>query len=99
MKKSQGIVLGITLVLAQACSSPKEQQQDDWTYGEPNSKDTVVNGQPYRSHYGLFYPILLGRISPSTYNGATASEISRPGYTPRRTGGFGSTGRTRSVYS
>ena len=97
MKKSQGIVLGITLVLAQACGS--KEKEEDWTYGEPNSKDTTVRGQPYRSYYGLFFPVFLGRISPSGYSGATAGEISRPGYTPKRVGGFGSTGRSRSVYS
>jgi len=97
MKKSQVIVLGLTLALAQACGS--KQKEEDWTYGEPNSKDTVANGRPYRSYYGMFYPIILNRISPSSYSGATARDISSPSYTPKRVGGFGSTGRSRSVYS
>jgi len=97
MKKSQMIVLGLTLVLAQACSSSDDEA--DWTYGEPNSKDTLVRGQPYRSYHGFYYPVFRNMIAPSVYQGATLNEIHSPAYTPKRVGGFGRTGGYRSTWS
>ncbi len=98
MKKSQAIVLGLTLILAQACGSSNEDEAD-WTYGEPNSKDTLVRGQPYRSYYGFYYPIFRNMIAPAAYQGASLREIHSPSYTPKRVGGFGRTGSSRSTWS
>jgi hypothetical protein len=96
MKKSSFIFLGLTLVLAQACSSePKEE----WISGEKNSRDTTVHGRSYRSYHGMYYPIFMNRISPNSYRGATSHEISHPGYTPVRSGGFGRTAHSHSVHS
>jgi hypothetical protein len=98
MKKSQTILLGLTLVLAQACGS-KEIDESDWTYGETNSKDTTVRGQHYRSYHGYYYPVFRNRIAPAAYQGATLNDIHTPAYTPKRVGGFGRTGGSRSVWS
>jgi hypothetical protein len=97
MKKSKNIVL--TTVLLSAIISCREQQKDDWIYGDENgrTRDTTVNNRPYRHYGGLWFPIIAGRISPHTYNGASASQISHPSYTPSRavrSGGFGSSSRS-----
>jgi len=99
MKKTPLIVLGLTLLLAQGCGSSDNSETEDWTYGEPNSRDTTVRGQPYRSYYGLYYPLMGSMISPNSYQGATARDIGSPGFTPKRVGGFGGIGRGRSSYS
>ena len=96
MKKSPVILIGLTILLAQSC---KEEPKDEWISGEKNSKDTVVNGSRYRSYHGMYYPIFLGRISPKTYQGSTPNQMSKPGFTPSRTGGFGSTAKSYSSHS
>lgn len=93
-KKSALIALGFTLLLAPACKNTTAD--DEWTSGEPNSRDTTVNGKQYRSYHGFYYPIYGGRIAPNSYQGATTSQLSDPNFTPRRVSGFGSTGRMRS---
>jgi hypothetical protein len=107
MKKSHTILLGLTVVLAQACGG-SSKDEGDWTYGEPNSRDTTVRGQPYRSYYGYYYPVYRGMIAPSLYEGATKDQVSAVQYRPvrsserasaTRTGGFGRTGGGRSVWS
>ncbi|MBC8109888.1 MAG: hypothetical protein H7Y04_02390 [Verrucomicrobia bacterium] len=96
MKKSPVIVLGLTLLMAQACSSKKEEK---WISGEKNSKDTTVHGRHYRSYHGMYYPIFANRISPGSYQGSSVHQISQPSHTPVRTGGFGSSGRSHSSSS
>jgi hypothetical protein len=97
MKKSRNIVLCSVLFAAIASCGQKEKQ-DDWIVGDENgsTRDTALNGNRYRYFGGLWYPLIMGRISPGSYNGATSSQISRPGFTPSRvrTGGFGSSSRT-----
>lgn len=99
MKKSRKIVLCGVLFAAIASCGQKEKE-DEWIVGDENgrTRDTAVNGSQYRYFGGFWYPLILGRISPASYNGATASQISRPGFTPTRvrTGGFGSSSRTVS---
>ncbi len=97
MKKSANVIL--TTVLLSAIISCREQQKDEWIYGNENGKtrDTTVNNRPYRRYGGLWFPIIAGRISPNTYNGASATRISHPSYTPSRavrSGGFGSSSRS-----
>ena len=86
------------------CSSNASRDPHDemeWTSGneDPNSRDTTINGHHYRSHYGLFYPIFMGRISPGGYQGASINQISNPGYSPTMRGGFGNTTRSGGVRS
>jgi hypothetical protein len=97
MKKSTNVFL--TTVLLSAIISCREQQKDEWTYGDENgrTRDTMVNNRPYRHYGGLWFPIIAGLISPRTYNGASASQISHPSYTPSRkvrSGGFGASSRS-----
>ena len=88
MKKSPFIVLGLTLILAQACQpKPKEEE---WVTGDKNSRDTVVHGSHYRSMHGMYYPVYGNRISPTSYQGSTARDIGSPSHTPTRRAGFGS---------
>ena len=96
MKKSTNVVL--TTVLLSAIVSCQEQKNDEWITGEENgrTRDTMVNNRPYRHYGALWFPIIAGRISPTTYNGASASQISHPSYVPTRSvrsGGFGSSSR------
>lgn len=97
MKKNKAIFLSLAFTAAIAsCGNDKE----DWVDGSENGRyrDTVSNGQHYRHYGGFWYPIVGGRIAPSLYQGATHTDISRPGFTPARTtsggsvrsGGFGS---------
>ncbi len=99
MKKSSKIVLCSVLAAAIASCGGREKQ-DDWIVGDDNgrTRDTTLNGNQYRHYGGFWYPLILGRISPTSYNGASTSQISRPGFTPTRirTGGFGSSSRTVS---
>jgi hypothetical protein len=99
MKKSKSIVLCSVLAAAIA-SCGGQEKKDDWIVGDEGgqTRDTTLNGKQYRHYGGFWYPLLLGRISPASYNGATASQIGRPGFTPTkiRTGGFGSSSRTVS---
>ncbi len=97
MKKSKFILVGLTLILAQSCK--EEPPKDEWISGEKNSRDTLVNGSRYRSYHGMYYPIFLNRISPRTYQGSNLHEISKPGFSPVRSGGFGSTSRSSSSHS
>ena len=94
MKKTSILIIGITVALS-AC---RQEVKDEWTsgYDDPKTRDTVINNRPYRSHYGMYYPIIRGMISPSSYRGASMNEISSPHYSPSRVsrGGFG--GRFRS---
>lgn len=62
------------------------------------TRDTAVQENRYRYFGGLWYPLIAGRINPGFYNGASANQISRPGFKPSRvrTGGFGSSSRTVS---
>lgn len=96
MKKSNQVLL--TAVLLTAIASCK--QKEEWVTGAENgrTRDTAVNGNHYRHHGGLWFPIIGGMINPRSYNGASASQISRPGYTPTRvrSGGFGSSSRSGS---
>ncbi|HMO37911.1 MAG TPA: hypothetical protein PKC76_06785 [Saprospiraceae bacterium] len=92
MKKSKLIFLGLTLTLA-AC---RKEPENEWISGndDPQTRDTVVQGQRYRHYHGFFYPVYGGFISPRSYQGASIQQISRPGYAPTRVtrGGFGRTG-------
>lgn len=94
MKKSTSIVLGLTITMS-ACYSDKKPpstlnsptsstNSSDWTYGNdaPDTKDTVVNGNAYRRHYGMYYPIIGGLIAPRLYQGGSMSQISSPSYRP-----------------
>lgn len=97
MKKSTNVIL--TTVLLSAVISCREQQKDEWISGEENgrTRDTMVNNRPYRHYDGLWFPIIAGLISPRSYNGASASQISHPSYRPSRavrSGGFGSSSRS-----
>jgi hypothetical protein len=97
MKKSNEVILSTVLLLA--ISACQQKPKDQWITADQNGKtrDTTVNNQHYRYYGGGWYPLILGRISPTTYNGYSASEISRPGFTPSRavrSGGFGSSSRT-----
>lgn len=99
MKRSTQVVL--TTLFLSAIVSCREQQKDDWITGDENGKtrDTVVNNRAYRHYGALWFPLIAGRISPATYNGASASQISNPSYTPSRavrSGGFGSSSRSVS---
>lgn len=89
MKKSKLILLGLTLTLA-AC---RQEPKDEWIsgYDDPQSRDTTVQGHPYRYYHGFYYPIYSGYISPNSYQGGTMQQISSPGYQPSRIqrGGFG----------
>ncbi len=80
----------LTAVLLAAIAGCKEKEE--WVNGNEGGKvrDTAMHGNHYRHYGGLWYPIIGGMISPRSYNGASATEISRPGYTPTRvrTGGF-----------
>lgn len=100
MKKSTSVVLSTVMFSAiLSCTSKKEE----WIVGsqkDGSTRDTVVNNQAYRYYGAFWFPLYRGLIAPSIYNGATASEISRPGFTPTRTvrsGGFGSSSRTVSA--
>lgn len=98
MKKSTNIVLAA--VFAAAIASCKEKaREDEWTTGADQSgrvRDTVSHNRPYRYFGGLWYPIIGGLISPSTYTGASYNQIRTPGFRPVhntssfRRGGFGS---------
>lgn len=100
MKKSNKVVL-CSIMLAAISSCAEKEKKDEWIVGAQNgsTRDTTVNGGQYRYFGGFWYPLILGRISPASYNGATTSQISRPGFTPSkiRTGGFGRSGRTVSA--
>ncbi len=96
MKKSSLILIGLTFILAQSC---KEEPEEEWISGEKNSRDTLVNGNHYRSYHGMYYPIFFNRISPNSYRGSTGQQISKSGFTPTRSGGFGSTARSSSSHS
>jgi hypothetical protein len=103
MKKSKSIILGGILFFA---ISSCQQRQDDWVSGADASgktRDTSIrngNGYAYYRYYGgYWYPLYHNMISPSTYNGATSSDIVRPSFSPTRSqgfrsGGFGSSSRT-----
>lgn len=107
MKKSTTIVLGLTLTMA-ACFSDRKpvNSQDnyeqssaeagDWTTGDdaPDKQDTVINGNQYRRHYGLYYPIIAGMIAPRLYQGGNMSQISSPAYRPTTRTGTSSGGAT-----
>ena len=99
MKKSTRVVLS-TVMLAAIVSCRNDR--DQWIRGDENGRlrDTTVNGAPYRYYGGMWYPIVAGFISPSTYRGGTTREISTPGYKPGRavrSGGFGSSARSTSA--
>lgn len=99
MKKSNQVILcGVLFAAIAGCG--QKQKEDEWIVGVQNgrTRDTTVQGSQYRYHGGFWYPIILGRISPTSYQGATTTDISRPGFTPGRvrTGGFGSSSRTVS---
>ncbi len=99
MKKSGKIVLcGVLLSAIAGCGG--REKQDDWIVGDERGsiRDTAIHGNQYRHYGGFWYPLILGRISPGSYNGATAAQIGRPGFTPTRirTGGFGTSSRTVS---
>ncbi|NJL77270.1 MAG: hypothetical protein HC892_21865 [Saprospiraceae bacterium] len=94
MKKSTSIVLGLTITMS-ACYSDRKPpstpgsptaatNSSDWTYGNdaPDAKDTMVNGNAYRRHYGMYYPIIGGLIAPRLYQGGSMSQISSPSYRP-----------------
>lgn len=55
MKKSKLIFLGLTLTLA-AC---RKEPENEWISGndDPQTRDTVVQGQRYRHYHGFFYPV------------------------------------------
>jgi hypothetical protein len=100
MKKSTNVVL-TTVLLSAIVSCQEQAPKDEWIIGNENGKtrDTVVNNRPYRHYGAMWFPIIAGRISPATYNGATASQISNPSYVPSRavrSGGFGSSSRSVS---
>lgn len=102
MKKSTSVVLS-TVMFSAILSCGEKEKKDEWIVGsqkDGSTRDTVVNNRPYRYFGAFWFPIYNGMISPSTYNGATAAEISRPGYKPTRSvrsGGFGSSSRTVSA--
>ncbi len=105
MKKSKTVVLGAVMVAAIAAC--KEKPKDEWVVGNEGgrTRDTSLHNRPYRHYGGFWYPLIGGFISPRSYNGATASQISQPTYRPsrtsgagRRAGGFGSSARGRSVF-
>ena len=91
-------MLSAVLLAAIAGCKQQEGKQEEWISGNENgtTRDTTVQDRPYRFYGGMWYPIIGGLISPRMYNGATAADIGRPGFTPSRvrTGGFGSSGRT-----
>lgn len=104
MKKSGKVLL--SAVMLAAIASCREEKKDEWISGfdeKGKARDTMVNNQHYRHYHGAWFPIIMGRISPSTYNGATAQDISRPGFRATRNAagmrskGFGRS--SRSVYS
>jgi hypothetical protein len=102
MKKSASVVLS-TVMFSAILSCSEKKKEDKWIVGsqkDGTTRDTVVNNRPYRYYGAFWFPIYNGLISPSTYNGASAAEIGRPGYTPTRSvrsGGFGSSSRTVSA--
>lgn len=102
-KKSFKIVLGTVMLSAIMACNSQEPVSDNWIKGDVNgkTKDTVINNKHYRQHGVMWFPIVNGMISPSSYRGGSISEISSPSYTPsritstsssssRRSGGFGS---------
>lgn len=105
MMKSTSVVLTTVMFSAiLSCGQKKEEpKQEEWIVGsqeDGRTRDTVVNNRAFRYYGAFWFPIYNGLISPATYNGATAAQISRPGYTPTRTfrsGGFGSSSRTVSA--
>jgi hypothetical protein len=92
-KKSREVVLGTVFFMAiQSCGNKNE-----WISGEENGRvrDTTLHSNSYRYYGGYWYPIYNNRISPSTYQGSSISQIALPGYVPARvirvkSGGFGS---------
>jgi hypothetical protein len=102
MNKTPIILSAAFLLSIAACKS----QDDEWTDGKEAGRyrDTVSNGQHYRHYGGLWYLVVGGMISPYRYRGASMYDISRPGFRPsynagyhpsgRRSGGFGSSGRS-----
>ncbi len=95
MKKTTSILLFLTLV---AASCKNEVPKEDWTDGsdDPERRDTVIGNKPYRHYRGSYYPIYNGLIAPRSYHGASAQDISRPGFSPSRVsrGGFGGNSRS-----
>ncbi len=89
--KSRSIVLSLAFTAAVAAC--REQKDEEWTDGRENGRyrDTVAHGHPYRYYGGAWYPIFNNRIAPGAYAGASAAEISRPGFRPatRIPGGAG----------
>lgn len=107
MKKSEKILLSAVMIAAIA--SCRSQQKDEWISGfddKGKARDTMVNNQHYRHYHGAWFPIIMGRISPSSYSGASASQIATPGFksahfssSGRRSGGFGRSSHSSSVHS
>jgi hypothetical protein len=104
MKKSGKVLL--SAVMLAAIASCREEKKDEWISGfdeQGKARDTVVQNQHYRHYHGAWFPIIMGRISPATYNGVSAHDISRPGFRAtrnaggRRSGGFGHS--SHSVHS
>jgi len=89
MKKSKVVALGAVMVAAIAAC--KEKPKDEWIVGDEagRKRDTAMHGHSYRHYGGFWYPIIGGFISPNSYNGATAQQISNPGFRPTRTAGVG----------
>ena len=84
MKKSSQIVLTSLFVMSIASC----RQNNSWIRGDQGSRDTISNGSTYRSYGGRWYPVYNGMISPTSYQGSSQSDISRPGYAPSRTSSF-----------
>ncbi|OLY91255.1 hypothetical protein SAMN05444008_112133 [Cnuella takakiae] len=97
MKKSNNVVL-CSVLLAAISSCAQKEKKDEWIVGAQNgsTRDTTLHGNQYRYFGGFWYPLILGRISPASYQGATATQISNPGFKAGkiRTGGFGRSGRS-----
>lgn len=101
MKKSGVVFLSLAFTAALAACEDRPAAEEDWVDGKEQGKyrDTVANGQHFRHYGGFWYPLVAGRIAPGLYQGATSTDIARPGFTPvrapaaARSGGFGSRGR------
>jgi hypothetical protein len=104
MKRSSKIILGAVLLAAISSCSDQPKEKDEWITGADRTgktRDTLINNQQYR-HYGLGWFLLAnGMINPGRFQPSSLSQIRTPGHVPAniRTGGFGSSGRSSSVYS
>ncbi|KAK6027568.1 cytidine and deoxycytidylate deaminase zinc-binding region [Ostertagia ostertagi] len=101
-REKSGKVL-LSAVMLAAIASCREEKKDEWISGfdeQGKARDTVVQNQHYRHYHGAWFPIIMGRISPATYNGVSAHDISRPGFrATRNAGGMRSGGFGRSSHS